>query len=268
MGTFISRKGKILMVLAVDIGNTNIKVGAWDGERLVFVSRMHTNILRTTAEYAVQLLDVVRLNDCYSSQFDGAILSCVVPPLANVIKRAVEQVIQTTRVLAISPGLKTGINIKIDVPSQLGADLVCAAAAVLERGELPCIFVSMGTATSLFALDADGGFLGGAVSPGVSISLEALSARAAQLPHINLDDPGPIIGKNTVDSMKSGIVYGTACMVDGMIQRMREALGGKAKAIASGGNAAGIVRHCREDIELDDDLILRGLKIIYDKNIK
>ncbi|MDR2931948.1 MAG: type III pantothenate kinase [Oscillospiraceae bacterium] len=256
------------MILTVDIGNTNIKVGAWDADRLVFVSRMHTNIQRTTDEYAVQLLDVFRLNDCNSAQFDGAILSSVVPPLSHVFKAAVEDVIQSKRVFLVSPGLKTGLNIKIDNPAALGSDLVCAAVAALSRLPLPCIFISMGTATALFALDRDGAFMGGAVSPGVVISLEALSRRTAQLPHISLEEPAGIIGKNTIDSMKSGIMYGTAAMLDGMIVRMKEAIGADAKVVAFGGLAAAIIGYCREDIEIEDHLVLEGLKIIYHKNVK
>lgn len=256
------------MLLTVDIGNTNIKVGAWDGDRLVFVSRMHTNILRTTDEYAVQLLDVFRLNECNSTQFDGAILSSVVPPLSSVFQRAVEYVIQSKRVFHVSPGLKTGLNIKIDAPATLGADLVAAGVAAVSKFPLPCAFISFGTATSIFCIDGDANFIGGTVSPGVNISLEALSLRTAQLPHISLDEPGPIIGKNTVESMKSGIVYGTAAMIDGMIARIREEMEADVKVVAFGGIASSIAKYCREEIVLDDNLVLEGLKIIYHKNVK
>lgn len=256
------------MILAVDMGNTNIKIGAWDADKLVFMSRMHTNIQRTADEYAVQLLDIIKLNNCNSSQFDGAVISSVVPPLSYVMKTAIEQVIHSRRVLLVSPGVKTGLNIRIDNPAALGADLVCAGVAACARLSLPCILISLGTATVLAALDKDGVFLGGSVSPGVSISLEALSMRAAQLPYISLDEPASIIGANTIDCMQSGIVYGTACMLDGMIQRMREIMGEDVSVYAFGGHAPGMIGYCRENIQLEDNLVLDGLRIIFHKNMK
>lgn len=256
------------MLLTVDIGNTNIKVGAWDGDALLFVSSMHTNVNRTSDEYAVQFLDVFRLHECNSTQFDGAILSSVVPPLSSVLRTAVRQVIETERVYLVSAGMKTGLNIKIENPATLGADLVCAAVAAIAKYPLPCVFIGMGTATAIFAIDKDGCLQGGAFSPGIGISLDALSSRTAQLPHINMDDPGPLIGKNTVDSMKSGVVYGTAAMLDGMIGRFRETMEGDISVVAFGGYADSIVRYCREPVAIDDDIVLEGLRIIYHKNAK
>lgn len=256
------------MILTVDIGNTNIKVGAWDKDRLVFVSRVQTNPLRTGDEYAISMLDIFRLYDCNSSQFDGAIISSVVPPLSQPIKHAVRSVIQSRRVFLVSPGLKTGLNIKIDDPATLGSDIVCAGVAALQKYPLPCIIVSLGTATAIFVIDGEGAYRGGAVAPGVRISMEALSGRAAQLPHISLENPAAVIATNTVDCMKSGIVYGNAAMLDGMIGRMKRELGGTATVVACGGVATSIVPHCTEEILLDDDIVLEGLKIIYHKNVR
>jgi type III pantothenate kinase len=256
------------MILAVDIGNTNIKIGAWDGRKLVFVSRLMTNTLKTQDEYAVSLLDILRLNDCNASQFDGAIISSVVPPLSLSIKNAVSSVLQTSRVYIVSHGLKTGLNIRIENPSVLGADSVASAVAAAAKYPLPCIVISMGTATVISAIDAAGAYIGCSVAPGVVISMEALAEKTAQLPHIALDTPGALIGVNTVESMKSGSIYGAACMLDGMVGRMKKDLGGTASVVASGGIAQAVIPHCGEEIIFDDTLVLEGLKIIYDKNSK
>lgn len=257
------------MILTVDIGNTNIKVGAWDKDTLVFVSRLQTNQLRTSEEYAIALLDLFLLNACNSSQFDGAILSSVVPPLSRPLLHAVRTVIQSPRIYVVSPGLKTGLNIKIDDPASLGGDIVCAGVAAIEKYPLPCIVLSLGTATTLFVIDKDGACIGGTVAPGVSISLEALSQRAAQLPYISLQEPARVIGTNTVDSMRAGIVYGTAGMLDGLIERIQEEIGDdNTSVVACGGVAADIIPHCKCPIQLDDNLVLEGLKLIYYKNIK
>lgn len=256
------------MILTVDIGNTNIKVGAWDKDKLVFVSRLQTNPLRTGDEYAIALLDIFRLYEYNSSQFDGAILSSVVPQLSLPLKNAVRSVIQSRRVFLVSPGLKTGLNIKIDDPATLGADVVCAGVAALSKYPLPCIVVSLGTATAIFALDGDGAYLGGAISPGVQISLDALAERAAQLPRISLEEPANVIGANTVESIQSGVVYGTAAMLDGLLERMAVELGGEPAVVACGGIAPYIVRHCKTPIVVDDNMVLEGLKILYHKNAK
>jgi type III pantothenate kinase len=247
------------MILAVDIGNTNVKIGAWDNNKLVFVSRLMTNTLKTQDEYAVSLLDIFRLNDCNASQFDGAIISSVVPPLSLPLKAAVRSVLQTNRVYVVSHGLKTGLNIKIENPSVLGADSVAGAVAAAAKYPLPCIVISMGTATVISAIDSAGAYIGCSVAPGVVISMEALAEKTAQLPHIALDTPGALIGVNTVESMKSGSIYGAACMLDGMVRRMKEALGGEASVVASGGIAQFVIPHCEEEILFDDTLVLEGL---------
>ena len=257
------------MILTIDIGNTNIKIGAWDNDRLAFVSRIVSNTQRTEDEYAIGLLDIMRLNECNRAQFDGAIISSVVPSLSSTITSAVRQVVQTARIFQVGPGLKTGLHIKIDNPAQLGADMVCAAVSAAEKYPLPCIICSLGTATAIFALGADGEFLGCTVAPGVIISLEALSNRTAQLPHINLDNPPRnVINTNTVDCMKAGSIYGTAAMIDGMVDRFREQLGQNAGVIACGGLARYVYEHCRQDIIYDDNLVMEGLRIIYFRNVK
>lgn len=256
------------MILTVDIGNTNIKVGAWDKDELVFVSRLQTNPLRTGDEYAISLLDILRLYNYNASQFDGAILASVVPQLSLPLRNAVRSVIQSRRVFLVSPGIKTGLGIKIDDPATLGADIVAACVAVIAKYPLPCIIASLGTATAILAVDEAGNYLGGSFAPGVQISLEALASNAAQLPHIGLDEPGAVIGTNTMEAMKSGVVYGNAAMLDGIIGRMKAELGGQPTLVACGGVAPFIVKHCREQIVVDDDLVLEGLKLLYFKNAK
>ena len=256
------------MILTIDIGNTNIKVGAWDNERLSFVSRIATNTIRTEDEYAINLLEIFKLNDCNRSQFDGAILASVVPQISSTMAAAVSRVIQTNRVFQVGPGVKTGLNIKIDNPAQLGADMVCAAASAVAKYPLPCIIASLGTATAIFAISENGEFLGGAVAPGIAVSMEALSNRTAQLPHISFEEPKNLIGTNTDDCMKSGLIYGNASMLDGMIMRFKEQLGPNTAAIACGGLARFIVGHCREQIIYDDNMVMDGLRLIYHKNVK
>lgn len=256
------------MILAVDIGNTHIKIGAWDDDNLVFVSRLHTDLRRTTDEYAVDLLNIFRLNQCNKAQFDGAIISSVVPSLSLPIRDCVVAVIKSRRVYLLSPGLKTGLNIRIDNPAQLGSDMVCAAVAVQHKYPMPCIGISLGTATAIFGMDADGNYLGGSLCAGVVLSLEALTMRTAQLPNISLEAPGPVIGTNTVDSMKSGLIYGTADMLDGMVVRMKEVLGDESTVVAFGGLADVIVPYCRQNIIVDEQLVLEGMRLIYRKNAK
>jgi type III pantothenate kinase len=256
------------MILTVDIGNSNIKIGAWDQEELVFVARLQTNILRTDDEYAINLRSIFRLYDCNPTQFDGAIISSVVPPLTSTFQAAVRTVLQTRRVFLVSPGLKTGLHIKIENPAILGADIVSAGVAAIKQYPLPCVIVGLGTATTIFAFDSEGACLGGSIAPGVILSLEALSSGTAQLPHISFDEPGSVIGANSIDSMKSGTVYGTACMLDGMIRKMAAQLGSKPTVVAYGGVAEAITPHCEEDVIVNDNLVLEGLRLLYLKNTR
>ncbi|MCL2034922.1 MAG: type III pantothenate kinase [Oscillospiraceae bacterium] len=255
------------MILTVDVGNTNIKFGAWDKDELVFISRLQTNTLKTRDEYAINLVDMLKLKAFNSSQFDGAIISSVVPPLSMALLEAVRDVIQTKRIFLVSPKLKTGMKVKLDSPDTLGSDMVCCAVSAAEKYTMPCIIIGMGTATTIFALDKDGFFLGGSLAPGVVISLEALASKTAQLPHISLDSPAGVIGTNTVDCMKSGAVYGAASMLDGMIRRIKKEIGAPdASVVASGGITPFVIPYCEEPVTFDDSLVLKGLKLIYDMN--
>lgn len=254
------------MVLTVDIGNSNIVIGGYLGKTLKFVSRITTNSTQTEDEYAVFINDLLKLNKIIDYNFSGAIISSVVPKLTPVIKVAVHK-ITGCNALTVSPGIKTGINIKTDDPSVLGADFVSASAGVLANYKLPAIVVDMGTATKVFALLEDGVFIGTSIMPGVNISLDALASKTAQLPHIGVDGNPPVIGTNTMDSMRSGIIYGSSSMIDGMIDKYKDELGrSDVTVIATGGIASSIIKYCKHDILLDEMLILKGLISIYRRN--
>lgn len=261
------------MILTIDIGNTNIVVGGWEGDRLRFVSRMPTDRAKMRDQYAIELRQTLALYHHVPEDFDGAIVSSVVPQLQPVVRKALAYLLTdgklhtlAGRVLAVSPGVKTGLNIRIDNPAQLGSDMVCVSVAALAKYPVPSIVVDLGTATKISALDRRGNMVGCSIMPGVLIGLETLSARTAQLPQIDLDGPVSPLGTNTIDSMRSGIILGTASMIDGMADRFREVLGDDLTVIATGGLSADIVPHCRTKVVHDQDICLEGLRLIYEKN--
>lgn len=255
------------MVLTVDVGNTNIVFGGFEGETLKFVSRLQTNKNKMPDEYAIEFDAILKFHGYTPFMFDGAILSCVVPPLNQTLKRAIEKLLGC-RVMTVSPGTKTGLNIKIDNPAVLGSDLVCGAVYALSRYTMPCIIIDLGTATKFSVLDKDGNFLGVSIMPGVTISLEALCANTAQLPRIDFGEDCNVIGKNSPESMRSGVIYGTSCMIDGMIDKINAELSDTATVVATGGIASNIVPHCKSDIIIEENLVLYGVKQIYNKNTK
>ena len=256
------------MLLAVDIGNTNISIGLYCEDKLIFVSRLATERLRMPDQYAAELAAIFAMHSINTSEFQGAIISSVVPELTNVVKEAVGFITEQTP-LVLGPGVKTRLNIKIDNPAQLGADLVAGAVGAISSYPLPCLVLDMGTATKISVIDEKGNYRGCTISPGVKLSLNALSAGASQLSSIPLDAPPSAIGTNTISSMQAGIVLGTAAMIEGLCKKIEVSLGEKpASIVATGGIAADIIRYCDMDITLDENLILDGLKAIYNKNTK
>ena len=233
------------MILALDIGNTNITMGVFDGRDLKFVSRLATDRQRTEDQYAVELRDIVDIYGVSIGEIEGSIISSVVPSLTSGIKRAVKRLTRTVP-LCIGPGMKTGLNIKLN--------------------DCPCIIFDIGTATTISVLDADASMLGGVIIPGPGIALEALTARSALLSSVSLEAPKHVIGSNTADCMRSGSVYGTASMMDGMCARIEEELGKKCSIVATGGLGKEIVPHCRRNIVYCDNLLLEGLRLLYEKN--
>ena len=253
------------MLLALDIGNTNITIGCYEGRELKFISRMSSDKLRMEDQYAVELRDILDINGVCVRDIDGSIISSVVPPLTTYIKRAVKKITGTSP-LQVGPGIKTGLNIRIDNPATLGADFVAGCVASLDRYPCPSIIFDMGTATTIAVIDAGRNLIGGCIMPGVRISLEALCARTAQLPQISLDAPDHVIGANTPDCMNAGSVYGTAAMIDGMCDRIEEEIGQPCTIIATGGLAKDIVPYCRRNVILDENLLLDGLRMLYERN--
>ena len=254
------------MILALDVGNTNIVIGCLDDDKIYFVGRLATDRSRTDDEYAISFKNLMELNGIDTRHITGSIISSVVPPLIHILELAVEKSIGRTP-LVIGPGLKTGLNIKIDNPAQLGSDLVVDAVAAIHQYNPPLIIFDMGTATTVSVIDNNKNYLGGMIIPGVKASQEALTSRTSLLQSISLEPPKRIIGTNTIDCMKSGAIYGNAATLDGIIDRVEEELGEKATVVATGGLSKCIVPYCKRDIIVDDDLLLKGLRLIYQKNI-
>lgn len=259
------------MILTIDVGNTNTQFGVFDNidedERLIFESRIATNQFRMEDEYAVTLMDILKLYGVDAKDISGAILASVVPPVTVQLKPAVEKVCGC-RVKTVGPGLKTGLNIKIDEPAALGADLAAVAVGAKEKYPLPAIVIDLGTATKILAVDKSGAFIGGIIAPGVKISAEALAQKTAVLPLIGISGEPikTVIGTNTIDCMRSGLLNGTAFMLDGMIESFRNEIGDDCTVIATGGFSGVIKPLCKTDFILDEDLILKGLLEIYKKN--
>ncbi|MFR5876072.1 MAG: type III pantothenate kinase [Eubacterium sp.] len=251
------------MVLAIDVGNTNIVLGVIDGDNLVVSGRLSTNIYETDEEYAMKLHSFLSIHNALD--IEGAIISSVVPALIGTLKKAII-LVTGVKALVVGPGIKTGLSIKIDDPAQLGADLVVGAVAAKAKYPHPTIIFDLGTATTGTVLNKEGACIGGIIAAGVKSSINALSSGTAQLPQINISAPSKIIGTNTIDSMKSGAIIGTAVMLDGFIERFEEELGEKATVIVTGGLGKSIARNCKHEMIIDENLLIDGLKIIYDKN--
>ena len=254
------------MLLAIDIGNTNIVLGCIKDDDILFRERISTNHTATDLEYAAHLRTALEIHGVDIKDIDGAIISSVVPDLTNTVKTAVNKYIGS-EVMTVGPGIKTGLSILIDNPAQLGSDLVVDAVAGINEYKAPMIIIDMGTATTLSVVDDKKRYLGGMIVTGMAVSSDALIKRTAQLPKFAFEKPKHVIGTNTVDCLKSGLMYSTACALDGMIERIEEELGQECTVIATGGLASTVVPLCRRTIILDDDLLLKGLNLIYNKNI-
>ena len=253
------------MLLAIDIGNTNLVIGGIRDDQLLFKARIATDRLRTSDQYGVEIKNMMEAFGVQIRDIDDCIISSVVPPVFNSVRTGVLKIIGK-QPMVVGPGLKTGLNIQMDVPSQVGSDRIVIAVAALAEYQAPLILMDLGTATTIEVVEPENRYMGGVILPGVKISLEALTNRAAQLPGISLDKPKHVIGKNTVDCMRNGIMYGTAAMIDGLVERMEEELGHQATLVATGGMAQFIVPLCKRKIILEKDLLLKGLNILYQKN--
>lgn len=255
------------MILAVDIGNSNIVFGGVEGDQIIFEARIRTESTKTSDEYCVDLKILLDVYHVSPESIEGTIISSVVPQVLNSVKTAILKLIGKNP-LVVGPGLKTGMNIKIENPAQTGADLVVGCVAALREHKAPLIVIDMGTATTMIVLDETGAFIGGSISPGVKISLDALTERTALLPGLQLDQPKKAIGRNTIDCMRSGIMLGAACMLDGMVQRMEEELGQKTTVVITGGIGKFIAPLCRTPMIYDKDLLIKGLVALYRDNVR
>lgn len=255
------------MILAIDIGNTNIVLGCIENDRILFEARMATDLIKTSDQYCAELKTMLSLFEVAPENIDGSIISSVVPPVLNSFKTAIRKLTGCSA-LVVGPGIKTGLNIRMDNPSEVGSDLIVAAVAAIAEYGAPLLLVDMGTATTITAIDESGAFVGGCICPGVKISMEALTGRTAQLPGISLDAPRCAIGKNTRDSMRSGIMLGAAAMLDGLLDRMEEELRAKVTVVATGGISKFVLPLCRRKMVYDRSLMLKGLKLLYTRNVR
>ena len=255
------------MVLGIDIGNTNIVLGGFSGRRIEFEARMATDLLKTSDQYCAELKSMLGLFDVRVQDVEDVIISSVVPPVLNSFKTAIRK-LTGLECMIVGPGLKTGLDIRIDNPRQAGSDLIVAAVAAIQAYGAPLLIDDMGTATTISAISADGAYLGGCICPGVRISLDALISRTAQLPGISLGEPQRAIGHNTVDGMQSGVMIGAAAMLDGLVERMEEELGAPVKVIVTGGISRFILPYCRREMHYDKDLLLKGLITLYHNNAR
>jgi len=258
-------KGGDVLILTVDIGNTTISLGGFDSDKLCFFSKISTDCKKTEDEYAVSILDSLRLHSIDKCSVEGVIVASVVPPLNAVIKNAVKFLFGKEAVF-VGPGIKTGISIKCDSPASVGADLISASVAVHSIYGGPSLIIDIGTATKMTVIDKNGTFIGTSIIPGVAMGLDSLAEHTAQLPKISLELPKSVIAKNTADCMRSGVIFGNACMIDGMIDRINNEAGEMLKLYATGGLAHMIIPLCDHKIQIDEHLVLKGLNILYRKN--
>ena len=255
------------MLLAIDIGNTNIVIGGIKDDHILFEARIATDRVKTSDQYGVEIKNILSLFEVNVEDIEDCIISSVVPPVFNSVRTGVVKAIRK-QPLVVGPGIKTGLNIQVDSPSQVGSDRIVIAVAALAEYKPPLILMDLGTATTIELVGEGNTYLGGCIIPGVRISLDALTSRTAQLPGINLDTPKRVVGKNTVDAMRSGIMHGTAAMVDGMLDRVEEEYGHSTTVVATGGMAQFVVPLCKREIHLERDLLLKGLNILYKKNMQ
>ncbi len=253
------------MIVAIDVGNTNIVLGFLEGEKLINECRLSTAAEDSAEEYAIKFNSIFKICNIDVNDIEGSVLSSVVPPLNRTISKAL-LIITGKKPIVVGPGVKTGLNIKINNPAELGADMVVGAVASVAKYPCPQILFDLGTATTASVIDADGRFLGGAIMCGVKTALNALTSSTAQLPQIEIIAPDSAIGANTVDSMRSGTVFGAAAMIDGLIKRFEAELGQKTTVIITGGLGSVIAKYCESDVIVDRNLLIDGLRLIYEKN--
>lgn len=253
------------MILAVDIGNTNIVLGCCENKKIIFCERISTNRIATALEYASLFKTAFEMHGIDYKNICGAIISSVVPSVTSTVKTAVSKLLKT-EVMVVGPGIKTGLSIVTDDPGKLGSDLVVTAVAGISEYSLPLVIIDMGTATTFSVIDKNKRYLGGAIAPGLAVSLDALVSKTSLLSGVALEAPKKAVGTNTSDCIKSGLIFGSAGMIDGLVDRINEEMGEKCTVVATGGLAASVTSLCKNKIIVDDDMLLKGLVAIYNKN--
>lgn len=253
------------MILAMDVGNTNIVLGVIDETKLLFSARCATDHNKTEDEYALVFQGILAMHGVAPGDIEGGILSSVVPALRTVIPRAVE-LICGKKMIVVGPGIKTGLALHIDIPSQLGSDLLVNAVAAKSLYPAPILIFDMGTATTLSVIDKTGAYIGGMILPGMQVAMDSLAAQTAQLPQVNFGPPKRLIGANTEECMQAGAIYGWASMMDGLIDRVEKELGQSVTTVLTGELSSVVASFCARKIHLQSELSLLGLKILYEKN--
>lgn len=253
------------MILTIEIGNSTITLGGVEGEDIRFQCRINTDRVKTSDTYCIDLKTLFEVYGIDLKTIEGVIIASVVPQVLNSVRTAIRKLLGKEPIV-VGPGIRTGLDIRLENPGQMGAGLVAADVAALAEHKPPMIIIDMGTATTMTVLDPDGAHLGGCVCPGLRISLEALTTRTSLLPGIQLDSPERAVGRNTADAMRSGIMFGNAAMLDGMIDRFRAETGWEFTILATGGLAKRVVPLCRHEIIYDRYLIIKGLVKLYRQN--
>jgi len=253
------------MLLAIDIGNSNITLGGFDAEVLRFVSRLSTDCAATADEYAIRILAALSLHNLRPNTITDIIIASVVPPINAAMRNAITSVFHTEPIF-VEPGIKTGLGIQCDMPSSVGADLICACVAANALYGRPALIIDIGTATKMMLTNENGAFIGVSIMPGIAMGAAALASGTAQLPNVSLEKPSSIIAKNTADCIRSGVVFGHASMIDGMVDRVFEEVQRELPICVTGGYAPLVYPHCRHAMIEDAHLILKGLRLIHRKN--
>lgn len=253
------------MILAIDVGNTNIVLGCISDGNISEIIRLRTESGETAAGYAIKLKNVFELYKIDPSALEGSIISSVVPPVTQSMREAVK-LLTGHDPMIVGPGIKTGMNVRIDDPGTLAGDLVVGSVAALQFYGAPVIVMDLGTANTIVLIDKDRCYRGGVITAGIRLSLEALASGTSLLPDVSISAPKKCIATNTVDSLRSGAIFGTAALLDGIIDRMEEEIGYKCTLVATGGLSSAVTCYCRHDIICDDDLLLKGLWYLYKRN--
>ena len=255
------------MILAVNIGNSHITFGGYEGNERVFDAQIESDAKRTKYQYMADIKNIAQLFDIDLEKTQGAVIGSVVPELTEVLKESIRKMCNAEPIV-VGPGVKSGLDIRIENPAQLGADIVAGAVAAAAKYKPPIIICNFATATVISVIDKAGIFRGAIIAAGVGTTLDGFTKRTALLPHVNMEAPKRVIGTNSIASMQSGLIFGTSAMIDGLVERIENEISDNASVVATGELSDVIIKCCKTHIEKEEHLIIDGLKIIYDRNLK